>query len=105
MQDLGSNRGLSKDNPGLPSRLQNGLSVNANREIANDTSIERIVENIVNQLKLLPLVRRSVSRGRNFRILALDGEDCEGRSLPPFWLSGMTCSGVVVVTIWYRILI
>jgi len=74
----GAIAGYLKDNPGLPSRLQNGLSVNANREIANDTSIERIVENIVNQLKLLPLVRRSVSRGRNFRILALDGGGLRG---------------------------
>ena len=74
----GAIAGYLKDNPSLPSRLQNGLSENANREIANDTSIERIVETIVNQLKLLPLVRRSVSRGRNFRILALDGGGLRG---------------------------
>lgn len=74
----GAIAGYLKDDPSLPSRLQNGLSENANQEIANDTSIERIVETIVNQLKLLPLVRRSVSRGRNFRILALDGGGLRG---------------------------
>lgn len=74
----GAIAGYLKDNPSLPSRLQNGLSENTNREIANDTSVERIVEAIVNQLKLLPLVRRSVSRGRNFRILALDGGGLRG---------------------------
>ncbi|MCX5565800.1 CBASS cGAMP-activated phospholipase [Alcaligenes phenolicus] len=74
----GAISGYLKDNPSLPSRLQNGLSEDANRGIANDTFIERIVEAIVNQLKLLPLVRRSVSRGRNFRILALDGGGLRG---------------------------
>lgn len=74
----GAIAGYLKDNPSLPLRLQNGLSENANREIANDTSIERIVETIINQLKLLPLVRRSISRGRNFRILALDGGGLRG---------------------------
>ena len=74
----GAIAGYLNDNPSLPSRLQNGLSEDANRGIANDTSIERIVETIVNQLKLLPLVRRSVSRGRNFRILALDGGGLRG---------------------------
>lgn len=74
----GAIAGYLKDDPGLPSRLQNGLSENANREIAKDTSVERIVDAIVDQLKLLPLVRRSVSRGRNFRILALDGGGLRG---------------------------
>lgn len=74
----GAIAGYLLDNPSLLSRLQNGLSENVNREIANDTSIERIVETIVNQLKLLPLVRRSISRGRNFRILALDGGGLRG---------------------------
>lgn len=74
----GAIAGYLKDAPSLPSRLQNGLSENANKEIANDTSVERIVDVIVNQLKLLPLVRRSVSQGRNFRILALDGGGLRG---------------------------
>ncbi len=74
----GAIAGYLKDQQSLPSRLQNGLSESVNREIANDTSIERIVETIVNQIKLLPLVRRSVSRGRNFRILALDGGGLRG---------------------------
>lgn len=74
----GAIAGCLKNNPELPSRLQNGLSKNANLQIANDTSIECLVDAIVNQLKLLPLVRRSVSRGRNFRILALDGGGLRG---------------------------
>lgn len=74
----GAISGYLRDDPSLPSRLQNGLSENANREIANDTSVERIVDAIVNQLKLLPLVRRNITRGRNFRILALDGGGLRG---------------------------
>ena len=36
------------------------------------------MEAIVSQLKLLPLVRQNISRGRNFRILALDGGGLRG---------------------------
>lgn len=74
----GAISGYLKDNPGLLSSLQNGLSEDENRKIAHETSIEFIVDSIVNQLKRLPLVRRSVERGRNFRILALDGGGLRG---------------------------
>jgi len=74
----GAISGYLKDNPGLLSSLQNGLSEEENRKIAYETSIESIVDLIVNQLKRLPLVRRSVERGRNFRILALDGGGLRG---------------------------
>jgi hypothetical protein len=74
----GAISGYLKDNPGLLSSLQNGLCDDENRKIAHETSIESIVDSIVNQLKRLPLVRRSVERGRNFRILALDGGGLRG---------------------------
>lgn len=74
----GAIAGYLKDVPSLLSRLQNGLSESENREIANDTSIERIVEKIINQIKLLPFVRRGTVQGRNFRILTLDGGGLRG---------------------------
>jgi hypothetical protein len=74
----GAISGYLKENPGLLSSLQNGLSDDENRKIAHETSVQTIVDSIVNQLKRLPLVRRSVERGRNFRILALDGGGLRG---------------------------
>ena len=74
----GSTAGYVKEDPSLLSRLQNGMSEARNREIAEGTSVVRLVEMIVSQLRLLPLVRQSVSRGRNFRILALDGGGLRG---------------------------
>jgi uncharacterized protein len=70
--------GYVQEDPALLSRLQNGLSVMKNREIADSTSVDSLVNSIVTQLKLLPLVRQSVSGGRNFRILALDGGGLRG---------------------------
>lgn len=74
----GAIAGYLKDNPGLLSLLHNGLSDHENLKIARETSVDGIVDSIVNQLKRLPLVRRSVERGRNFRILALDGGGLRG---------------------------
>ncbi|MGS1057882.1 CBASS cGAMP-activated phospholipase [Burkholderia glumae] len=74
----GAISGYLNDNPGLLSSLQNGLPDEENRKIAHETSVESVVGSIINQLKRLPLVRRSVDRGRNFRILALDGGGLRG---------------------------
>jgi hypothetical protein len=74
----GAIAGYITQDSALLSRLQNGLPDTKNREIAESTSVESIVETIVSQMKLLPLVRQSVSRGRNFRILAIDGGGLRG---------------------------
>lgn len=74
----GAISGYVQEDPALLFRLQNGLSPTKNREIADSTYIDSLVNTIVAQLKLLPLVRQSVSRGRNFRILALDGGGLRG---------------------------
>lgn len=74
----GAISGYVQEDPALLSRLQNGLPVLQNREIADSTSVDSLVDTIVAQLKILPLVRQSVSRGRNFRILALDGGGLRG---------------------------
>lgn len=67
-----------KEEPSLLSELKNGLPESKNREIAEETEIDRLVELIVGQLKNLPLVQRNLSRHRNFRILALDGGGLRG---------------------------
>lgn len=74
----GAIAGYLVEDPTLLSRLRNGLSQEANVTIANNTSVDQIVGLIVDQLKNLPLTRRNVSRGRNFRILALDGGGLRG---------------------------
>lgn len=74
----GAIAGYVNEDPALLSRLHNGFTNRQNREIAESTSVEILVESIVSQIKLLPLVRQSVSRGRNFRILALDGGGLRG---------------------------
>jgi predicted acylesterase/phospholipase RssA len=62
-----------KEKPVLLSELKNGLSEGKNREIANETSADHLVELIIGQLKNLPLVQRNLSR-----ILALDGGGLRG---------------------------
>ncbi|MBH3442368.1 patatin-like phospholipase family protein [Pseudomonas moraviensis] len=74
----GAISGYLNENRALVSRLQNGLTEEANNVIAHETRIDHIVDAIVKQLKILPLVRRGVSKGRNFRILALDGGGLRG---------------------------
>lgn len=74
----GAIAGYLGEDPTLLSRLRNGLSQEANATIANNTSVDQIVGLIVDQLKNLPLTRRNVSCGRNFRILALDGGGLRG---------------------------
>ncbi|HBC3930629.1 TPA: patatin-like phospholipase family protein [Vibrio parahaemolyticus] len=74
----GAIAGYLEEDPSLLSRLRNGLSHEANAMIANSTSVEQVVGLISSQLKNLPLTRRNISRGRNFRILALDGGGLRG---------------------------
>jgi hypothetical protein len=59
-------------------RLRNGLAAAANRSIAKDTDAQQLVARLISQIKLLPLVREDVPRGRLFRILALDGGGLRG---------------------------
>lgn len=74
----GAIAGYLKEDPSLISRLRNGLSHEANEVIAHGTVVDSVVDLVVDQLKNLPLARRSVMRGRNFRILALDGGGLRG---------------------------
>ncbi|WP_447650431.1 CBASS cGAMP-activated phospholipase [Pseudomonas abietaniphila] len=74
----GAIAGYLNEDSDLLSRLRNGLSKDANLAIAHSTSVDEVVERIVEQIKNLPLIRRNVSRGRNFRILALDGGGLRG---------------------------
>lgn len=66
------------DNPMLFSRLRNGLAESTNRAIARSSDTSYLVNEIISQIALLPLVRENVSRGRLFRILALDGGGLRG---------------------------
>jgi predicted acylesterase/phospholipase RssA len=67
-----------KDDASVLSRLRNGLSDEANRAVAGNANTDELVNAIVSQIKLLPLVRETISRGRLFRILALDGGGLRG---------------------------
>ena len=62
----------------VPQEERSDLPHFLNGEIAKITSPEDLVSSIITQLKLLPLVRNSVSSGRNFRILVLDGGGLRG---------------------------
>jgi predicted acylesterase/phospholipase RssA len=74
----GAIAGYLNEDAHLIGRLRNGLSQEANLAIAGNTAVDEVVKRIVDQLKNLPLVRNNVSRGRNFRILALDGGGLRG---------------------------
>lgn len=67
-----------KDDPSVLPRLRNGLSEAANRAIAENTNADEVVNAIVSQIKLLPLIRETIPSGRLFRILALDGGGLRG---------------------------
>ncbi len=67
-----------KDDESVFNRLRNGLSVSENRILAENRNIGEIVDLILSQIMVLPLIRGTVQRGRLFRILALDGGGLRG---------------------------
>jgi len=74
----GAIEGYINDHKDILSRLQNGLSRDQNESLSKSTDVELLVKNIVSQIKLLPIARERVSRGRLFRVLALDGGGLRG---------------------------
>jgi predicted acylesterase/phospholipase RssA len=74
----GAVEGYVRDDASVFCRLRNGLSESQNRSFATCTIVDDLVCMIVSQIKLLPLVRESISGGRLFRILALDGGGLRG---------------------------
>lgn len=74
----GAIEGYVRDDATVLCRLHNGLSEQQNRAFAACTVVDELVGTIVSQIKLLPLVRESISSGRLFRILALDGGGLRG---------------------------
>jgi uncharacterized protein len=74
----GSTAGYLKDCADVYSRLKNGLTPDDNRSLAMLTDVNALIQRVLSQIQLLPLVRESVSRGRLFRILALDGGGLRG---------------------------
>ena len=74
----GAVAGYIGDDEAIFSRLRNGLPAGQNRSLAESTDVTELVNRIVSQIKLLPLVRENVPRGRLFRILALDGGGLRG---------------------------
>ena len=75
----GAAEGYVNEHDEVFSRAHNGLNVDKNRELAKSTDIAALVKQIIDQIRLLPLIReRVVSGGRLFRILALDGGGLRG---------------------------
>lgn len=74
--------GAAKDclteHPHIWSRLRNGLSETDNLALAASTDPAVLARKILAQIALLPLIRDSVTGGRHFRILALDGGGIRG---------------------------
>jgi patatin-like phospholipase/acyl hydrolase len=54
------------------------LPASENRSLAQNNDVNVLVNRIISQIQLLPLVRQNVQGGRLFRILALDGGGLRG---------------------------
>ena len=76
----GAIKGFINDSPEILRNLVNGMSEGDNQQLATSADVEEIVAKIISQLKLLPLKRsrHTTTRGRMFRILALDGGGIRG---------------------------
>lgn len=74
----GAIAGYLEANTTIFSRLRNGLTIDDNHSISASTDVDYLVNKIISQIKLLPLIRESVQGGRLFRILALDGGGIRG---------------------------
>jgi len=74
----GAIKGYMEADGRLLARLKNGLHLAENSGLATSTDVKRVVDTIVAQLQVLPLVRPNVPSGRMFRILALDGGGLRG---------------------------
>jgi uncharacterized protein len=74
----GAVQGYLEDKKSLIPMLRNGLSDTDNHELATSTAVEHLTSKIISQIKLLPLIRQRMPRGRLFRILTLDGGGLRG---------------------------
>lgn len=74
----GAIRGYLNDDKTVVARLRNGLPETVNLALAESNDVDKLVETIISQVKLLPLGQERVSGGRLFRILALDGGGLRG---------------------------
>ena len=63
---------------GWLNRLRNGLDRDGNRSIFEGREPKSVARAIVDQLKRLPIAKKSIAGGRMFRILALDGGGVRG---------------------------
>ena len=60
----GAIEGYVRDDPTVFCHLHNGLSEEQNATFASCTDVNELVNTIVSQIKLLPLVHESISSGR-----------------------------------------
>jgi len=74
----GAAQGYLEDKKSLIPMLRNGLSDTDNHELATSTDVKHLTSKIISQIKLLPLIRQKIPRGRLFRILTLDGGGLRG---------------------------
>jgi hypothetical protein len=74
----GAAAGYLEHAPEILRSLKNGLDEQKNREIATERRVDALVDQVVNQLCRLPLVKGEAKSGGTFRILALDGGGIKG---------------------------
>lgn len=73
----GAIQGYSAEHGEVFSRLRNGLSEAVNRSLAQRRDVGELVDAVLSQVRLLPVLRGGVLSGR-FRILSLDGGGLRG---------------------------